>query len=181
MKRIAIKSPYFLTLPSVLDWVYIICCFGVLWPQTGQQNKTLLFTSLSDFFIFFFTLIFFAAKPCTRKGVLPLAVSVCACVWPQGVLCRGVHVSDLFRYWCSRRTVSVCACVWPLRILMLKAYCVGVCVCLTSSDLDPEGVLCRCVRVSELFGYWCWRRTATSCVGRFNNFLLISFSKAVVN
>ena len=36
---------------------------------------------------------------------------------------------------------------------MLKAYCVGVCMCLTSSDIDAEGVLCRCVRVSDLFGY----------------------------
>ena len=28
--------------------------------------------------------------------------------------------------------------------------CVGVCVCLTSSDTDAEGALCRYVRVSDL-------------------------------
>ena len=34
---------------------------------------------------------------------------------------------------------------------MLKVYYVGVCVCLTSSGLDAEGVLYRCVGVSDLF------------------------------
>ena len=62
--------------------------------------------------------------------------------------------------------VGVCVC----QTVVLKAYCVGVCVCLTSSDIDAEGVLCRCVSVSDLKAYCVGvcvcltsRRTATVC------------------
>ena len=81
-------------------------------------------------------------------------MSVCACVRPsdlgaEGVLCRCVRVSVLqtmvLKAYCVGVRVS------HLQTLVLKAYCVGVCVYLTSSDLDAEGVLCRCVRVSDLF------------------------------
>ena len=37
-----------------------------------------------------------------------------------------------------------------VRVSDLKAYCDGVCVCLTSSNTDAEGLLSRCVHDMSL-------------------------------